>query len=293
MTRQDGSGGKHRGGPSLAPPPGSGCNGAMADASSDPCREDRSPALRFPPGLGSAAPWRAAGVRGVRYGATTSEQDELFAGWVARGHARPHAELKTDVFAAGELCAKFFDPPSLVRRLSDHATAHRAARLALDIAPLPTPRPLLAVGGVGPQGRRSLLVTELVRGVSLNEAWGADARARGALPALVASMHAHGVHHGDLHPANLLWDGERLFVIDVTALRRGLHRLFPRRLAVGQWARLLLHLADVEGVREAHRTYVALRGRDDAEASWQRVIAHARRLLRRRTSPLPGAPELP
>jgi hypothetical protein len=250
----------------------------------------REPA--FPSGWGERAPWSAAGARGVRWAPLSPALERLFAGWVQAGHARPALELEPGVFRAGALVAKFFPPPPLRRRLTSPDTARRAAELALAIRPLPAPRPLLAVGAVGPRRNASLLVSEFVGGPTLAEAWDTDERARAALPDFLARMHAQGVHHGDLHPGNLLWDGERLVLIDVTAVRRGLHLFLARRLALYQWARLVLYLGDLERLRLAFERYAELRGWSDAAAGWRGVLARTRSLMRRRAQLPPRAPVL-
>jgi len=245
----------------------------------------------FPEPSGEPSPWRLAGRRGIRYAPTTPAQDELFRAWVLAGDARPFPELKGGVFRAGELVVKFFRPPSGARRLRGD-TAHRAARIALELAPLATPRPLLAVGGVGRRRAESLLVTEFVPGAPLDVAWDEHREVRRALPRLLAAMHERSLHHGDLHPGNLIWDGTRLFLIDVTAMRRGLHLLFAGRLVEAQWARLLLYVGDVEGLRQAFLEYARMRGRSEPEAAWRRVVERTRDLIRRWPSLPPRAPDL-
>lgn len=247
----------------------------------------------FPGGWGERAAWKAAGARGVRFAPLAPALERLFVGWVQAGHALPASVLEPGVFRAGELVAKFFPPPRGLRRLTSPDTALRAAELALAIAPVATPRPLLAVGAVGPARTHSLLVSELVRGPTLADAWEREQRARAALPEFLAAMHARGVHHGDLHPGNLLWDGQRLVLIDVTAVRRGLHLFLARRLALYQWARLVLYLGDLERLRAAFERYAALRGWSDAEAGWRDVLARTRALMRRREHLPPKAPALP
>ncbi len=244
----------------------------------------------FPSGPLERAAWRAGGARGVRYAPLAPALEALVTRWAREGHARPAAELAPGVFGAGGLVAKFYPPPRARRRLA-RPPALRAADLALAIAPVPAPRPLLAAGGVGPDRRASLLVSERVPGETLQRAWDHDPRARAALPGLLAAMHRRGVHHGDLHPGNLVWDGERLVLLDVTALRRGLHRLFARRLALSQWARLVLYLGDLEGLRAAFERYAALRGWR-AQAAWESVLARTRSLMRSRSGLPERAPAL-
>lgn len=254
-------------------------------------------AQAFPVPWGERAPWTRAGVRGVRFAPLDGALEALLERWVVSGRIEapdgaPYELLKRDVVRVGGLVAKLFDPPPLLRRLSARDTAQRAAALALAIRPIPSPRPLLAVGGVGPRGERSLLVSEFVAGSSLAEAWEESPAARDALPDFLAAMHERGVHHGDLHPGNLLWDGARLMLIDVTALRRGLHRLLARRLARAQWARLVLYLGDLEGLRAAFLRYAARRGWRHGEREWARVLDHARRLAAARRVLPPKAPQL-
>ena len=254
--------------------------------------QDALEAARFPTRRGTAAPWTLAGRDGMRYGELTPAQDELFRTWVEKGHARPWKELKEGVFLAGELVAKFFPAPSNVRGMLRESTAARAAKLARWIDPIPTPRPVLAVAGVGPEESGSLWVSEYIPGPSFESAWDADPAAREALPAFLAEMHERGIYHGDLHPGNLIWNDGRLVLIDVTALRRGLHLLFARKLADAQWARLLLYLGDVEALRACYSTYADLRGWESAEAGWRRVVDHTRRLMQRRKVLPPRAPRL-
>ncbi len=90
--------------------------------------------------------------------------------------------------------------------------------------------------------------------------------ARDTLRALVARLAAGvdtwaGAHlatlHGDLHPRNVLADGEALSLIDLDGLRRG-----PAVLELGSWRADAIYRAVLEGRDPAHD-----------EAAWQALLA--------------------
>ena len=194
-------------------------------------------------------PWSAHGLRGRRYGQLAPELVRRLPAWLeARGVPEGEPLPSPDVFRLGALVVKFFPQPNLLGWLRA-PRAVRSAERHFWCQPLPSPRPLLAAGR--PFRRASVLVREHVEGVTLRARWdepgGLAPREEEALAVFLADMERHRVIHGDLHPRNLLWDGQRWLLLDVDGLRHGLHD--PRRVLTDLWARLRLHLGDEARVR--------------------------------------------
>jgi Ser/Thr protein kinase RdoA (MazF antagonist) len=174
------------------------------------------------------------------------------------------------VFRLEHLVAKFFPPAGGWRRLG-RSKARASAALHFVLAPIATPRPLLALDGVGPDRRGGLLVYEYADGRTLEALWGRDARAREALVALLGTLDERRIVHGDLHPGNLVWDGEAWTLLDLAGVRHGLHGLLRERARRRTWVRLLESLGDEQGVRDLHAAWARRRGLA-AEARWRRVV---------------------
>lgn len=223
----------------------------------------------LPPGLlERAGTWLTAG--------DVPDGDELRAGrvWRRRTPDQGGLDLAIKLFPARSRLADRLRPSAAVRV----ADMHEALR------PLATPRPVLALSG-GPAGKRraALLAYEFVAGRHLDALWGEDPAAVEAFPLFLAQLHAHGVHHGDFHLHNVVWDGERWVLLDLDGMRHPLRKLFPWRLVVDQWARVTFFLeahGDVpaEAVRPLFDAYLAAAGAGrDAEGAWAEVLARTGR----------------
>lgn len=116
--------------------------------------------------------------------------------------------------------------------------AHREALAASRVAPVPTPEVFFVVDG---DSGASLLGTKWVAGQGLG-AVASEPRALAALAPFIARQHGHGIFHGDPHPGNQLWDGERWWLIDLDGLRGPIRCLRPKALAARHWGRLWLNL---------------------------------------------------
>lgn len=109
-------------------------------------------------------------------------------------------------------------------------------RLAFyDIA---TPRPLAMIEErYGPLRRRAFLVTEFCAGKSLLQVLDAQKvpgeLLAGAIKGLFNALHRLHITHGDLKASNLLWDDERVFLIDLDAT----HQHSTERGFMRAWAR--------------------------------------------------------
>ena len=238
----------------------------------------------FPEAWGVRRAYRRRGPWGELRGRAYGDLPEGFAAtaarWIADGSVAGGEDLGgARVFRHGALVAKFFPATRVVASWFRPAASLRTAELYFKLRPIRTPRPLLAVEGRGPlRGRPSLLVSEFLDGALLKQTFGSDAAATAALPGFLAAMHARGVFHGDLHPWNLMWHAGSWVLLDVNAVRAGLHRLRSRRLVTGQWARLVTYLDDRDLVERAFRAY--LREADpsaDAPEAWRRLLAEAKR----------------
>jgi len=211
--------------------------------------------------------------------------EQRAASWLASGAVPEGVELwRGRVFRVDGLVVKFFAREQRPWRAWREAPALRSARAHARGLGVRVPRPILALGG---RNAPSLLVTDFVEGPSLAEAWTAVAAARAALPGFLAAMHRRGVFHGDLHPRNVLWDGEALVLLDLIGLRHALRTLQRTRLAHEQWAQLGCRLDWDPRLREAFDAYCAALGQAQrAGARWQRVLRAGERIQARRSSHL-------
>jgi hypothetical protein len=237
--------------------------------------------LAFPPAerWGTPRRWRAHGLRGRAYADSSPALDAAVARWLEEGSVAEGEPLKPPhVFKAGGLVVKFFPPPT-VFGWARRPRALRVAALHFRALPVASPRPLLACARW--RGGPSLLVREHVEGALLSAVWSKDERARSALPRFLADLELHGVLHGDLHPRNLIWDGERWVLLDVDGIRHGLHD--RARVIEGQWARFLAHLGDEPGLERAFGATRALtRGPGDRSGreDWDRIRERAAVMVR-------------
>ncbi len=233
------------------------------------------PASRDPAFL--RRPLRLGPARGDAWRSLSDEELALFAGWAEAGTVEDGQVLKAnDVFRHGDHLVKFFPPAAWPLALRTSA-ARRSGRRHAELAWLPVPEPVVSVDGCGPD-RRGLLVTRFVDGADLKE-MRVDPRAIDALADYLVRMHGAGVHHGDLHPGNLRWDGTRWWLLDLDAVRSGAHLLRARRLRLRQWARLVFKLEGEEWLRGPFDRYLAQLpiGLEPDEA-WRRVLRISRAL---------------
>jgi hypothetical protein len=247
-------------------------------------------ALAFPAqgGFERGRPFRAGSLRGRAYAELPLGLRDELGPWLD-ARSVPGAEvLKAPaVFRTGDLVVKFFTQPSLFGWLRA-PRAVRSAERHFWCRPLRSPRPLVAAGRA--LERCSVLVREHLAGRPLRAVFGQDEAAEAALAGFLAAMERHGVAHGDLHPGNLLWTGAEWVLLDADGLRHGLHA--ERRVRLGQWARLVVHLGDAERVERLFRRSApgtgAARG-----FQWHEVLARAAALARERERALARTPRGP
>jgi hypothetical protein len=223
--------------------------------------------------------WSAAGARGWAWIDVDEALGLDLARWIEERNVAGAEVLKAgSVFRRGGLVVKFLPTPIGPFQLRRVPPAVRAARAHFTLQPLRSPRPLVALKADTRAGRVDLLVSEFVEGRPLDLVWAEDPRAREALPAVLAELRRRRIVHGDLHPGNLLWTGSSWVLLDLEAVRSGLHRIFaPKRTALAQWARLLILTGDEEGLRRAHARWLELLGAGGEPRRWKRVLAAAQR----------------
>lgn len=276
---------------------------ASSGARSDPLAATkdlaRREARRMLPGMdGPPAPseaparrLRAGSARGWAWADVDGALARDLQRWIAERTVAGAEVLKAGtVFRLGGMVIKFLPTPQGPWQRRRVPPAVRAARQHFVIHPLCSPRPIVALVATAPAGRVDLLVSEYVEGRPLDQVWASDADARAALPPLLAALRQRRIVHGDLHPGNLLWSGSQWFLLDLEAVRTGLHRVFaPRRTALSQWARLLLLTGDEPGLRAAHARWLELLGWGGEARHWGRVLEEAQR---QRATRAAGYPEL-
>lgn len=236
-------------------------------------------ALAFPDdaSFGRGRPLRVAGLHGRAYATLPPAVEQALARWLSARSVPEGRVLKApDVFRVGELVVKFFTQPSLFGWVRA-PRAVRSAERHFWCLPLRSPRPLVGAGrGLG---GASVLVREHVEGQLLPEVFGHDEGAELALADFLAGMERHRIVHGDLHPRNLLWTGAEWVLLDADGLRHGLHD--ERRVRLGQWARLLVHLADEPRVERLFRRSAAGTA-GLGRVQWREVRARAARFASER-----------
>jgi len=252
------------------------------------------------PGFGPRAPLRVGDARGVVYGTLSPELREQVAGWIEAGEVPGAEPIKgRRVVRHGELLVKF------VRRSRSavplrRSRVLRAAAAHERLAWVPVPAPLFALDLPRGAHYEGLIAMRFVDGRPLHELDGSG-EAIDALGELIARLHDRGVHHGDLHAQNLLWDGRTWWLLDLDGVRSPLHLVLERRLEMRQWGKLLLTPTLAQGtIRRAFDRYASLRpALGDREAAWKRVQAYAAEMFYRRAlrsdlpSPAQRGPGLP
>jgi hypothetical protein len=167
----------------------------------------------------------------------------LFAA-LTRGGVEGGSVLKEGrVWRLGAVVIKRYPAMGTLRGRLRMPHAVRAARAAQELGVERTPRALAAVWEKGLLfAGASVLATEHVEGCDLHRALLApDEAAQRAFPGFLADLHERGIHHGDLHPWQLLWNGERWFLLDLDGLRHPLRALRREHLELEAWARLLFY----------------------------------------------------
>ncbi len=227
--------------------------------------------------FGRGRPLCAGALRGRVYATLAPELEGALARWLGTLTVPEGRALKApDVFRVGDLVVKFFTQPSLFGWVRA-ARAVRSAERHFWCQPLRSPRPLVAAGSG--LGGASVLVREHLDGRLLSEVWGRDERAEEELARFLADMERHRIVHGDLHPRNLLWTGSTWVLLDADGLRHGLH--VERRVRLGQWARLLVYLAEEERVERLFRRSAAGSG-GARRVQWPAIRAQAARFAAER-----------
>lgn len=191
-----------------------------------------------------------------------------------------------DVWLVDNAVVKLQGAPSGLLRSWRRSRLRRAAAGHYSLLPLVSPRPLALIERRSP-GRRLLgaaLAMERLVGVELRTAW-ADESARDALAPVMVQLIADGAIHGDIHPGNLLWDGQRWAVIDLDSLRHPLHGLLRRRTWLRTWGSLLAKVPDEAGMAVVHAAACAMTGHGDGTARWRQIVERAEAERRRRGWP--------
>lgn len=224
-------------------------------------------------------PFRCGAARGFRYDELPADVAERLPRWITERRVDGGVEIKPGrAYRFGPWMVKLSPPSRSLRDLLRASPAIRASDAHSRLAPIRTPRPLVAL-----EWRTrgwldgSLSVCEFVDGPSLAEVWQRDMRATHAFPAFMARMHRQRVFHGDFHPLNVIWSGTDWVLIDLDSIRHGLHALRWRAIVETQWARLLRGLGFDERLRSSFEAYLAEGAIPwPAESTWQRIVARAR-----------------
>ncbi len=231
-------------------------------------------------------PFAIGAMRGFRYAALDADLLRRLPSWIQSGRVPEGEEVRAGrLYRHGRVMVKFYAPGTRLRDRLRPTPAIRAADLHERLKPVVTPRPVLALEGpIAGRNRSSLLAYEYVEGAHLTDLWNEDPAAVEAFPGFVAAMHRRRVYHGDFHLHNMLWDGTSWVLIDVDGIRHPLRTLFPRRLAIGHWSRVMYDLAyhcgagggDVRALFVDYANRLPLARRD---AAWELVRRRARRHL--------------
>lgn len=232
-------------------------------------------------------PYRLGAARGFRYGEVPAEIEAALPRWLATSNVEGGTAIKPGrVYRHGAWVVKLGGASRALKDLLRPAGSIRSADLHARLRPVRTPAPLVALERRrGPFLEGSVLVSEFVDGPTLREAFPRDERAREALAPFLELLHRHGVFHGDLHPANMIWNGSEWVLIDLDSLRHPLRRLFRRRLILEQWAQLAFRLGAGPELESSFERYLALTGlRWDPRRSWSDVLRRAERIRTSRSA---------
>lgn len=220
---------------------------------------------------------------GFRYDDLPADIAERAPEWLRLGEVPEGTALRPRrAYRYQDWLVKLYGPGHPVKDRLRWSAAVRSADWYARLLPFRTPRPILAAE-VRERGRlhAAILVTEFIEGPSLTSLWREPHEtARNALAAFarfLADMHRRRVHHGDVHPANFLWDGDEWVLIDLDGMRG--RRTTTRRIIERHWVRMLLVLGDETRLRAMFQVYLdAARLGWEAEASWERIRRQAARI---------------
>jgi serine/threonine protein kinase len=232
-------------------------------------------------------PYRLGPARGFRYGEVPAEIEAALPRWLATSSVEDGTAIKPGrVYRRGPWVVKLGGASRDLKDLLRPASSIRSADLHARLLPVRTPAPLVALElRRGPFLEGSVLVSEFMEGPTLREAFPHDDRARDALAPFLALLHRNGVFHGDLHPANMIWNGSEWVLIDLDSLRHPLRRLFRGRLILEQWAQLAFRLGAGPELQSSFESYLVLSGiRWDPRRSWGEVIRRSERIRSSRSA---------
>lgn len=232
-------------------------------------------------------PYRVGPARGFRYGELPTDVENALPRWLATSRVDGGTAIKPgSVYRSGEWLVKFTGRSRAPKDLVRPASSIRSADLHERLLPVRTPAPLVALEvRRGPFLESSLLVAEFVHGSSMHDAFLHDERARDALGPFLALLHRRGVFHGDLHPANTIWNGAEWVLIDLASLRHPLRRMFRRHLILEQWAQLAFRLGPTPDLEFSFGSYLALAHLGwDPRGAWAKIVRRAERIRAARSA---------
>ena len=217
-------------------------------------------------------------ARGFQYDDLPDDLLREVPGWLRQGVVADGQAIRPGrAYRRRDWLVKIYGPGHPLKDRFRRSAAIRSADWHGRLVPLRTPHPLLAIE-VRRHGliTRALLVTEFIAGPSLTELWHRRDAATGdaiqAFARFLAEIHHGRVNHGDVHPANFLWDekGKEWVLIDLDAMRP--RKRITRRIIERQWVRMLLILGSEERLRALFESYLQAAAHNwPREAAWQRV----------------------
>lgn len=220
-----------------------------------------------------ASPLQVGGESGFRYAELDGETQTALETWV-RERSVPDGEVIKlgAVYRWRDLLVKFSPPTDSLRDRFRANAAIRSVRAYERIAPIRSPKPIVAMAG--PSG---LLVTEFVEGDFVERIWQSEPASMDRLVEFLAAMHEHHVFHGDFHAHNMIWSGEEWYLIDLEGLRHPLRTMFPKRLIEDHWARLHFCLGLAPELEGYFHRYLEIAALDWSPAlAWKRVTELSR-----------------
>ncbi len=232
---------------------------------------------------GSDRPWRIQDARRVQFGALDPHVARALPGWIATGEVDGGRALRSRrLWRLGGDVLKLHGPERWMRRSRAlrAALAAERGRRCKELEPharFAQPRLVLEWGSrLRIEG--SLLATEFIEGGTLFEVWNREPRAVASLAPFLAALERARFDHGDFHPGNVLWDGERWALLDLESMREFVSPFHAARREEVRFARMLRALDFDPRVADVHEAYAAELGRPDARARWSSIEARARAL---------------
>lgn len=232
---------------------------------------------------GVEPPWRIEDAREVRFRAVDPRIAGALPRWIATGEVDAGQALRPRrMWRVGDDVLKLHGRERWMRRSRAlrAALAAERGRKCKELAPharFAQPR-LVLEWGSRLRVESSLLVTEFIEGATLFEVWNREPAAVEALATFLAALERARFDHGDFHPGNVLWDGERWALLDLESLREVVSPFHSARREEARFARTLRALDFDPRVAEVHERYSAELGRRDARARWSSIEARARSL---------------